>query len=81
VPHSVIPRNWTEQARSIINLLQSGSQLLEACGKSWGVYCTYGKYYGLIIVKAPVDETVLSALLSVGSKGNVRTLTQSIYGI
>jgi hypothetical protein len=51
----------------------------QMCGNSWGVYNTYGKYYGLLIVKARVDETVLSALLSVGIEGNVRTLTLKAF--
>lgn len=63
--------NWTEQVER--------AQLLEACGKSWGVYNKYGKYYGLLIIKARVDETVLSALLSVGIEGNFRTLTLKAF--
>ena len=35
------------------------------------MYYTYGKYDGMLIVEAPIDETVMSALLPVGSQGNV----------
>jgi uncharacterized protein with GYD domain len=49
-----------------------------AGGKLVGVHYTYGEYDGMLIVQAPNDETVMSAPLDVGSKGNVRTVTQSI---
>jgi uncharacterized protein with GYD domain len=43
------------------------------------VHYTYGKYDGMLIVQAPNDETVMSALLAVGRKGNVRTVTLKAF--
>jgi uncharacterized protein with GYD domain len=39
------------------------------------VYWTLGNYDGVLIFDAPDDETATSLLLSLSSKGNVRTQT------
>ncbi len=86
MPHFIILWNWTEQGVS--NIKQSPkrvaafrSTMEKTGGKLVGVYYTYGKYDGMLIVEAPNDETVMSALLSVGSKGNVQTQTLKAFTV
>ena len=51
----------------------------KAGGKLVGVYYTYGQHDGMLIVEVPNYETVMSALLAAGSKGNVRTVTLKAF--
>jgi GYD domain len=54
-------------------------KLKKAGGKLIGGYYTFGEYDVIIIIEAPDDETLMSLMLKVGSAGNVRTNSKSIY--
>ncbi|MGD1838648.1 MAG: GYD domain-containing protein [Nitrososphaeraceae archaeon] len=55
-------------------------QVAESKGvKVHDIYYTFGQYDGVGIVEAPDDATLMSALLSVESEGNARTVTLKAF--
>jgi len=80
MPHYVTLIHFTQQG--IARIKESTSRLdharkaAEAAGgkiKDW--YLTMGKYDALFVSEFPDDEGVARFMLSVGSQGNVTTLT------
>ena len=72
----------TGQTKGYVNVKDSPKRAQDfknAVEKSGGkvseIYYTMGKYDFVPILEASNDETVMSVLLSLGSKGNVRTTT------
>lgn len=43
------------------------------------MYYTFGQYYGVSIVEAPDDATLMSILLYIGKQGNAQTLTLNAF--
>ena len=84
MPQYVVLWNWTDQgirnvkdAPNRINTFRT--EMEKAGGKVIGFYSTAGQYDGVAILEAPDDETMMSVLLSLGSKGNVRTITLKAF--
>ncbi len=46
-----------------------------AGGRIIGIWWTQGQYDGIFIHETPDDETATRLLMSLGKKGNVRTIT------
>jgi len=80
MPTYITLLNWTEQG---IAKVKASSKRLDAGRKAFkkmGVeikdtYLTMGPYDLVCVIEAPDDETAAKAILSLGSQGNVRTLT------
>ena len=51
----------------------------ERRGKVLGFYITMGEYDCVAICEAPNDESIMTALLSLGAAGNVRTTTLKAF--
>ena len=84
MPQYIILWNWTDQG--IRNVKDSPNrvntfrtEMEKAGGKVISFYYTAGQYDGVAILEAPDDETVMSALLSLGNRGNVRTITLKAF--
>src|ERR671914_788330 len=84
MPQYVILWNWTDQgirnvkdAPNRVNTFRT--EMEKAGGKVIGFYYTAGQYDGVAILEDPDDETIMSVLLSLGSKGNVRTITLKAF--
>jgi uncharacterized protein with GYD domain len=84
MPHYIILWNWTDQG--IRNVKEAPKRadafrddMENAGGKVTNIYLSAGKYDGLIIAEAPSDEVMMSRMLSLGSKGNVRTVTLKAF--
>ena len=80
MPSYITMLNWTEQG--IANIKDSPARLdagREAFKKLRcelkDVYLTMGPYDLVCVIDAPDGETAAKAILSLGTEGNVRTLT------
>ncbi|HET6267336.1 MAG TPA: GYD domain-containing protein [Acidobacteriota bacterium] len=76
--------NYTEQGISKIKESPSRLDAARALFKQHGselkaFYLTMGGMDAVAIVEAPNDETVAKVLLTLGSKGNVRTTTSRAF--
>ena len=62
--------------KGITSRIEDSRKLFESCGaKLKEVYLVTGQYDYVVIAEAPDDETAAKAVLSLASKGNVRTQT------
>ena len=52
----------------------------EKLGCKFTVYWTFGKYDGIGILEAPIDEAAMEFGLRIGSLGNARTTTLKAFG-
>jgi uncharacterized protein with GYD domain len=84
MPTYIVLVNWTEQG--IKNVKESPQRLdatrkaIEAAGgKLVGFYLTMGRYDQVAIVEGKSDEMASALLLSIGSKGSVRTETLKAF--
>ena len=59
--------------------IEEGHRAYERRGKVLGFYVTMGEYDYVGIYEAPNDESVMTALLSLGAAGNVRTTTLKAF--
>ncbi|MFB5600757.1 MAG: GYD domain-containing protein [Nitrososphaeraceae archaeon] len=80
----IILWSWSEQGiEKIKNSPKRAdhfNQICESKGcKVQHVFWTFGQYDGVAIVEAPNDEAMMSALLSVESEGNGRTVTLKAF--
>jgi uncharacterized protein with GYD domain len=80
MPHYIVLGDWTDQGiRNVKDSPKRAQDFKNAVEKSGGkvseIYYTMGKHDFVAILEASNDETVMSVLLSLGSKGNVRTTT------
>jgi uncharacterized protein with GYD domain len=71
---------FTQQGIASIDESTKRATAFKAAAKKLGVkvtniYWTLGEYDGLLILEAPDDETAMTALLHLGSLGNVHTTT------
>jgi uncharacterized protein with GYD domain len=80
----VILWNWTDQG--IRNVKEAPkryetfkAEMEKAGGKIINILHTAGQYDGIVIAEAPSDDVMMSCLLSLGSKGNVRTITLKAF--
>jgi uncharacterized protein with GYD domain len=80
----VILWNWTDQG--IKNIKEAPkradtfkAEMQKAGGKVISILHTAGQYDGIVIAEAPSDDVIMSCLLSLGSKGNVRTTTLKAF--
>ena len=75
--------NFTDQGvRNIRDLPQNAAaadQQLAAAGIKIQRFFTLGQYDVVAVVEAPDDEAAATALLSIGSQGNVRTTTLKAF--
>ncbi len=72
--------NWTDQGIKDIKAspkrLRAAKRLAKDCGlKFRDFHMTMGQYDGIATVEAPNDEAVAKFVLTLGSAGNVRTMT------
>ena len=72
--------NWTEQGIKAVKAspkrLRAAKRLAKDCGlKFRGFHMTMGQYDGIATIEAPNDEAVARFVLTLGSAGNVRTMT------
>jgi uncharacterized protein with GYD domain len=80
----VILWNWTDQGiRNVKDTVKRAeafkAEIQKAGGKAIGFYYTAGQYDGIVIAEAPSDDVMMSCLLSLGGKGNVRTITLKAF--
>ena len=76
--------NWTEQGirnvKDAPKRVDAFKQALQGMGGQLkGVYLTMGAYDLVVISEAPDDQTVAKLTLTVGSQGNVRTMTLKAF--
>jgi len=76
--------NWTDQGirdvKESPQRLDAFKKAVEAAGgKVTGFYLTMGRYDMVAIVEAPSDEAATAVILSVGSRGNIRTETMKAF--
>ncbi len=76
--------NWTDQGirnvKESSQRLDAGKKAIEAAGgKMMGFYLTMGRYDLVSIAEFPNDETAATAVLSLGSGGNIRTETLKAF--
>jgi uncharacterized protein with GYD domain len=71
--------NWTEQGIRDVNeslaRADASAELAESFGGKLQLYWTVGPYDLVSIFEAPDDETAAAYLLTIGSRGAVRTTT------
>ncbi len=72
--------NWTEQGIKAVKAspkrLSAAKRLAKDCGlKFRDFHMTMGQFDGIATVEAPNDEAVAKFVLTLGSAGNVRTMT------
>ena len=84
MPTYVSLLNWTEQGiRNVRDTVERANRAAEIVQKQGGrieqLYWTVGPYDIVAIIEAPDDESATSALLEMGSWGNVRTTTLRAY--
>jgi uncharacterized protein with GYD domain len=85
MPTYITLANYTEQGvrniREAPKRLEAAKELLRRLGGDMtAFYLTMGNYDIVAVVDAPNDEAAASALLALGSKGNVKTLTMRAFG-
>ena len=69
-----------EKIKEIPERVENFRQLCDSKGvKILGHYFTFGKYDVIVIVDAPDDNTMMATLMSVESKGNIRTTTLKAF--
>jgi uncharacterized protein with GYD domain len=76
--------NWTEQGIAKVKVSSKRLDAGRKAFKKMGVeikdtYLTMGPYDLLCVVEAPDSETAAKAILTLGSQGNVRTLTMPAF--
>ena len=76
----IVLGNFTEQGIRNAKESPDRAAAFAAAGERLGVtlkdvYWTVGRYDAVAVLEGPDDETVTSALLSLGAQGNVRTET------
>ena len=76
--------NWTEEG--IKNVKESPQRfnafkkaLQAAGGKVIGFYLTMGRYDMVVIIEGPSDEAAASLILSIASRGAIRTETMKAF--
>lgn len=84
MPLYVMLVNWTDQGvRNVRNTVKRADAVVAAARKQRcevrQLLWTMGAYDALAIVDAPSDQAMSTLALSVGSQGNVRTLTMRAY--
>lgn len=85
MPTYITLANYTEQGARLVKetpgRVEAARALLQSLGGDMkAFYLTMGNYDLVAIVEAPNDEAAACALLALGSKGNVRTLTMRAFG-
>ncbi len=84
MPNYISLINWTDQGirnvKESTQRLDAGKKHIEAAGgKLTGFYLTMGRYDLVTIAEFPSDETAATAVLSLGSGGNIRTETLKAF--
>jgi uncharacterized protein with GYD domain len=84
MPQYILLINWTEQGISKIKESQQRfnsfkKSVEKVGGKLIGGYYTLGEYDVVIIIDAPNDENVMSLMLKIGSRGNIRSKTLKAF--
>jgi len=72
--------NWTDQGirevKESPQRLAGAKKAVEAAGGKWtGFYLTMGRYDMVVISEAPSDEAAVTAILSIASRGSIRSET------
>jgi uncharacterized protein with GYD domain len=85
MPTYITLANYTDQGvrnvKEAPKRLDAAKELLRSLGGDMkAFYLTMGNYDIVAIVDAPNDEAAATALLALGAKGNVRTLTMRAFG-
>lgn len=80
MPNYIMLINWTEQGIAKVSAspkrLDAGRKAFKKMGvEIKDTYLTMGPYDLVCVLEAPDDETAAKAILSLGSQGNLRTLT------
>ncbi len=80
MPRYIILINWTDQGiktiRDLPKRLSTSKALIEKAGGKWqAMHFTFGQYDAVGMAEFPSDEALASAMLALGSLGNVRTTT------
>ena len=83
MPKYIVLANFTEQRMRNIRehtaSRRESAERLRALGITSEYYLTMGPYDAVWVWDAPDDETVARAILYIGSRGNVRTLTMKAF--
>jgi uncharacterized protein with GYD domain len=80
MPHFVLLMDWTDQGVRTFRDSVDRAESARAAWKAQGItlkdiYWTIGQHDLVCIVEAPDPETLSTALLLLGSQGNIRTIT------
>ncbi|NWG09047.1 MAG: GYD domain-containing protein [Nitrososphaerales archaeon] len=84
MPYYIVLLNWTDQGiRTIKDLpkrLKKSKAIIEKAGGKWqAIYFTFGQYDAVGVAEFPNDEAAASALLFLGTQGNIRTTTLKAF--
>jgi len=84
MPTYISLMNWTGQGIANVNAspsrLDSGRKAFKKMGvKIKDTYLTMGRYDLVCMIDAPDDETFATAMLTLGSQGNVQTETLKAF--
>ena len=71
---------WTDQGirelKESPQRLAGAKKVIEAAGGKWiGFYLTMGRYDMVAVSESPSDEAATTAILSIASRGSIRTET------
>lgn len=84
MPHYIILMSWSE--KGVENVKDSPNRadqfkktIENKGGRLVSIYWTFGQYDGVAVVETPDDASLMSALLSIESSGNARTVTLKAF--
>ncbi len=84
MPTYITLAKWTDQGIREIKespqRLAGAKKAVEAVGGKWiGFYLTMGRYDLVVITEAPSDEAYTATILSIASRGSIRTETLKAF--
>ena len=87
MPHYIILFNFTDQGIRNVKDLEKRAQTFKSTVEKAGgrfvsdsyLYLTLGRYDTVSVIEAPNDETIMAAILSTTSLGNVRCETLKAF--
>ena len=84
MPTYITLTNWTDQGirevKESPQRLAGARKLIEAAGGKWiGFYLTMGRYDLVVITEAPSDEAYTATILSIASRGSIRSETLKVF--
>ncbi|MGQ0797186.1 MAG: GYD domain-containing protein [Methanobacteriota archaeon] len=85
MPHYISLLKWTDQGIKSVKespkRADAAKSLVQSLGGKMDIFYTLGEYDAVAVSEAPNDETVLQALLQLGSQGNIRSTTLKAWSV